>query len=226
MSESLTHAVEDYLKAIYKLQAVHGKATTSQLAEQLSIAPASVTGMVKKLAETDPPLILYARHRGVTLTREGEKAALEILRHHRLLEQFLHQVLGFSWDQVHEEAERLEHVISEEFEARIAQVLGDPLHDPHGDPIPRMDLTIPPSSRKALRDLRPGQQAVIQRVRDTDSDLLCWLEEQGLVPQVRIEVIDFSPFDDNLSIQIAGEEDVLILGPRITSQIFVDISGS
>lgn len=224
MPENLTHAVEDYLKAIYKLQAAHGRATTNQLAEQLEIAPASVTGMVKKLSDTDPPLLHYEKHRGVILTQEGEKAALEVLRHHRLLEQFLHEVLGFGWDQVHEEAERLEHVISEEFEARIARVLGDPSHDPHGDPIPRLDLSVPPSSQKALSDLRPGQHATIQRVRDADSELLCWLEAQGLVPQVQIEILDYSPFDDNLTIRVSGDTEAHVLGMRVTSQIFVDIT--
>ena len=166
MRENLTHAIEDYLKAIYKLQRIHKKATTNLLAERLDIKPASVTGMIKKLAATDPPLVEYQRHRGVQLTPDGEKIALEILRHHRLLELYLHQILGFSWDKVHEEADRLEHVISEEFEERIAAVLGDPQHDPHGDPIPTQELSLPPSSSLPLSRLQPGDRAKIQRVRE------------------------------------------------------------
>jgi DtxR family Mn-dependent transcriptional regulator len=223
MRDNLTHAIEDYLKAIYKITAVHGKASTNMLAEKLDVKPASITGMIKKLAATDPPLVNYEKHQGVTLTTEGEKVALEIVRHHRLLELFLHQILGYSWDQVHEEADRLEHVISEEFEARIAEALGDPLHDPHGDPIPTADLTLPPASTHSLSRLRAGDKAVIQRVHDTDPDLLIYLEENGLVPQIRITVLEHSPFDDNLTIQIDGQKDKLVLGPRVTGQVFVDV---
>lgn len=223
MRENLTHAIEDYLKAIYKIQSAHGRASTNQLAERLDVTPASISGMIKKLAATVPPLVLYEKHRGVVLTDDGEKIALEILRHHRLLELFLHQILGFSWDQVHEEADRLEHVISEEFEARIAEVLGDPLHDPHGDPIPQADLSLPPVSRRPLRELRPGQKAIIQRVRDYDPALLAYLETCGIVPHAEIEVLDYSPFDENLTIRVCTREESHVLGSRITSQIFVKL---
>ncbi len=223
MRENLTHAIEDYLKAIYKIQAAHGKASTNQLAEWLEVAPASVTGMIKKLSSTDPPLVEYEKHRGVVLTRDGENVALEILRHHRLLELFLHQILGFSWDKVHDEADRLEHVISEEFEARIAEALGDPLHDPHGDPIPTVELTLPPVSTYPLSQLRPGERAIIRRVRDTDPELLCFLEKHSLIPQIRISVTGYSPFDDNLTIQVDGQEESVVLGPRVTGQVFVDV---
>ena len=228
MREQLTHAIEDYLKAIYKIQSIHGKASTNQLAERLGVTPASVTGMVKKLANTQPPLVDYEKHHGVGLTPEGERVALEIVRHHRLLELFLHQILGYPWEKVHDEADRLEHVISEEFEARIAEVLGDPLHDPHGDPIPQFDLSLPPTSHEPLSGLRPGERAVIRRVRDSDPQLLDWLEDRGLVPQVQIEVVGWSPFDDNLTIRIDGDangdedEALVVLGPRITEQIFVE----
>ena len=223
MRENLTHAIEDYLKAIYKIQSMHGRATTNQLAESLDVTPASISGMIKKLAATTPPLVLYEKHRGVKLTTDGEKIALEILRHHRLLELFLHQILGFSWDQVHEEADRLEHVISEEFEARIAEVLGDPLHDPHGDPIPQADLSLPPVSRRPLRDMRPGQRATIQRVRDYDPALLSYLENCGIVPHAEIEVLEYSKFDENLTIRVLPHNDKHVLGSRITSQVFVKI---
>ncbi len=223
MRENLTHAIEDYLKAIYSLQSMYGRASTNQLAESLEVTPASITGMIKKLAATEPPLVDYEKHRGVTLTRDGEKVALEILRHHRLLELFLHQILGYSWDQVHAEADRLEHVISEEFEARIAEVLGDPSHDPHGDPIPQIDLSLPPVSRSPLKDLRPGEWATIQRVRDFDPDLLSYLDTCGLIPHAVVEVLDYSPFDENLTIRVQNRKEAIVLGSRVTSQIFVKI---
>jgi DtxR family Mn-dependent transcriptional regulator len=222
MRENLTHAIEDYLKTIYEIQSTEARASTNALAEALEITPASVTGMIQKLAGTTPPLVEYEKHRGVRLTAEGEEIALEILRHHRLLELFLHQILGFSWDKVHAEADRLEHVISEEFEARIAEVLGDPSHDPHGDPIPQHDLSLPPVSQKPLSELRPGQRAAIQRVRNTDPEFLCHIESLGLVPTVELEVMDHSPFDGVLTVRIQAGEKNQILGPRITSQIFVD----
>jgi DtxR family Mn-dependent transcriptional regulator len=223
MREQLTHAIEDYLKAIYKLSTRHGRATTNLLAERLDVTPASVSGMIKKLSNTDPPLVDYQKHRGVVLTETGEKIALEILRHHRLLELYLHQMLGYPWELVHEEADRLEHVISEEFEERIAEALGHPLHDPHGDPIPTADLQLPPTSTHALYELREGERAVIQRVRDSDPELLAHLSELGLIPQVELVVQGYSEFDHNLTVQIVDGAQTLVLGPRITQQIFVDV---
>ena len=142
---TVSHAVEDYLKAIYELQIEHGKVSTNALADQLKVAPASVTGMLKKLAEDRPRLVNYERHHGVVLTPAGEKIALEVIRHHRLIELYLHQALGYPLDQVDAEAEKLEHVISEDFEDRIAKWLGNPEIDPHGDPIPSKDGKIAPS---------------------------------------------------------------------------------
>ena len=222
MRENLTHAIEDYLKTIYKLSNAHGRATTNDLAERLEVKPASVSGMIKKLAETKPPLVHYEKHQGVTLTTEGETVALEILRHHRLLELYLHQILGYSWDKVHDEADRLEHVISEEFEARIAAALGDPRHDPHGDPIPTVDLELPSTSSLRLSELRDGQQAVIRRVLDRDPELLCFLEDRGLLPQIKLSIESYSAFDDNLTIRVSGTENVVVLGSKVTRQIFVD----
>ena len=157
MRENLTHAIEDYLKTIFDITTTNERASTNMIASSLGVTPASVTGMIKKLASTVPPLLEYQSHRGVILTGEGERIALEIIRHHRLIEMFLHQILGYEWDEVHAEADRLEHVISEEFEERIARVLGDPSHDPHGDPIPTRDLDMPEMPSKALIDARPGQ---------------------------------------------------------------------
>jgi DtxR family Mn-dependent transcriptional regulator len=221
--ENLTPAIEDYLKIIYKLTARHGRASTTQIAEAMEVKPASVTGMVQRLAATDPPLVEYRKHRGVVLTPTGERAALEILRHHRLLEHFLHETLGFSWDQVHEEADRLEHVISEEFEERLAQVLGDPTHDPHGDPIPTRDLKMPAYAILCLADLRAGQRAIVKRVQDKDPEMLRYLGEIGVVPEARFEVIEYSPFDGNLKIQLYGRDEPLVLGTSITCEVFVEI---
>jgi DtxR family Mn-dependent transcriptional regulator len=221
MRENLTHAIEDYLKIIYELTLCESRATTNQIAERMGVKPGSVTGMLKRLSENDPPLLNYHKHRGVELTPAGEKVALEIIRHHRLLELFLHETLGYPWDEVHNEADRLEHVISEDFEERIAQALGDPLRDPHGDPIPSRDLHIPPQSTVSLDSLRAGQEAAVQRVADADPELLRYLESVGLVPQVYLKVLNYSPFDDNLRLQVG--EKTLVLGPRVTRQIFVEL---
>lgn len=219
---NLTHAVEDYLKAIYQIQSAYGRASTKEIADQLQVTPASVTGMIKKLSETRPPLLEYRKHQGVTLTEEGEDVALEIIRHHRLLELFLHQILGYEWEDVHAEADRLEHVISEEFEERIAEALGDPSHDPHGDPIPTRDLQIPASSTTRLYDLREGDVATVQRVQDRDPDLLRYLSEIGMLPQTRLTILEYSPFDENLRLELEGQAQPIVLGPRVTRQIFVD----
>ncbi|MCJ7703732.1 MAG: metal-dependent transcriptional regulator [Anaerolineales bacterium] len=221
--DHLTQAIEDYLKIIYELTTLHGRATTTQIAEALDVKPASVTGMVQKLAATNPPLVEYRKHRGVVLTAEGEKAALETLRHHRLLEHFLHQILGFPWDEVHEEADRLEHVISEEFEERLAQVLGDPTHDPHGDPIPTRDLVMPSYATLCLAELRAGQRAIVKRVRSDRSDLLRYLSSIGVVPEASFEVVEYSPFDENLKIWVDGQDETVVLGAGITCQIFVEV---
>ena len=223
MRDNLTHAIEDYLKAVYELTRSGGRATTTQLSELLGVKPASVTGMVQKLSETETPMLNYQKHKGVSLTPEGERVALEIVRHHRLIEMFLHETLGYSWDEVHEEADRLEHVISEDFEERVAQFLGDPSHDPHGDPIPTRDLNLPVSSWIRLSELRPEQRAIVRRVRDDDPELLRYLSELGFTPPATIEVVEYSPFDENLTLKIKGQEDPVVLGQRITSLVYVEL---
>jgi DtxR family Mn-dependent transcriptional regulator len=223
LRDNLTQSVEDYLKAIYDLTLDQGRASTSQISQRMGVTPASVTGMLKRLAANDPPLLDYHKHRGVALTPEGESVALELIRHHRLLELYLHERLGYTWDEVHTEADRLEHVISEEFEERIAQVLGDPLHDPHGDPIPTRDLQITPDTWVRLADLRLGQQAIVQRVEDDDPHLLRYLLDIGLVPQARLRVVDYSGFDCNLRLEISGGDNQIVLGPGVTRQIFVEL---
>lgn len=219
MEQTLTISIQDYLKSIYELTENGQSASTTALARKLNISAPSVTGMVQKLASAKPALVEYQKHQGVTLTREGKKAALEVIRHHRLLEAWLVQTLGYSWDEVHEEAERLEHVISEDFEQRIAAAMGHPVRDPHGEPIPTADLKMPLDDSMPLSALRPNQTATIQRVEASDPKLLRYLEELGLIPGVKIEVQEYSPFDHNMTIKLKRRS--LVLGLSITSKIFV-----
>ena len=223
MTRRLSDTVEDYLKSIYHLSNGEGRVSTGQIAEEMAVSPASVTDMVQRLAAESPSLLDYQKHQGVALTEAGKKAALETIRHHRLLELFLHEVLGFSWDQVHDEAERLEHVISEEFEERVAAVLGNPQRGLHGEPIPSRALVMPDQDCCNLRELRPNQRGRIQEVDDDDPGFLRYLASQGLVPGVEFEVIDYSPYDDNLRVQIVDGKEELVLGASVTSQIQVKI---
>jgi DtxR family transcriptional regulator, Mn-dependent transcriptional regulator len=220
MTEVLTQSIQDYLKHIYDLSADGTPASTNDLASRLGIAPASVTGMVQRLASAAPPLILYKKHQGVTLTHEGERAALEVIRHHRLLEAWLVQTLGYSWDEVHEEAERLEHVISEDFERRIAAAMGNPVRDPHGDLIPSADLTMPSEDARPLISLRTGEAGTVKRVNGADPAFLRHLQGLGLVPGAQVHVREYSEFDGNLTLEVNGQP-AFVVGPAITKQIFV-----
>ena len=220
MTELLTNSIQDYLKSIYDLTENGQAASTTSLALRLGVAPASVTGMLQKLANLTPPLVNYHKHQGAKLTAKGRRAALEVIRHHRLLESWLVQTLGYSWDEVHNEAEKLEHVISEEFEARIAAALGNPSRDPHGDLIPTPDLRMPDDDTIPLSALHVGQATVIQRVKTDDADLLRFLEDLDLIPGKRVVVTNYSKFDNNLTIK-AGRR-VAILGLNITSKIYVE----
>jgi DtxR family Mn-dependent transcriptional regulator len=175
-----TQAVEDYLKIIYELQREQGKVATSMLAERLGVAPASATGMIKKLAGMH--LVTHEPYQGVVLTAAGEKIALEIIRHHRLIERYLAEALGVPWDQVHDEAEKWEHVLSEALEDRIDAMLGYPTTDPHGAPIPTRNGTIAQLASMRMADLQPGQSAVIVEVSDHDSALLRYLGGLGMYP--------------------------------------------
>jgi DtxR family Mn-dependent transcriptional regulator len=222
MRTTLTQAGEDYLKAIYELSSGGEPISTTQLAKHLKVAPASVTGMVQKLALNQPPLLLYKKHHGVMMTPEGRNVALEIIRHHRLIELFLYKSLGYSWDEVHEEADRLEHVMSDFLEDHIAEALDNPTHDPHGDPIPDRDLNLPPFSTTPLSQLRPGQKVVVQRVNNVDPELLRYLNGIGILPEAKLEIQDFSPFDKNLRIKVVQRDIAVVLGPAVTNQIFVE----
>ncbi|MEI8094219.1 MAG: metal-dependent transcriptional regulator [Spirochaetales bacterium] len=185
----LSEAQEDYLKQIYFLTEEAAVAGTQALADKLSVAPASVTLMIQKLAEME--LVHYEQYKGVRLSENGTRAALEILRHHRLLESFLQKALGYGWDEVHAEAEKLEHYISETFEERMADWLGHPSHDPHGDPIPDAKLVLP-SERGALRlgDQEEGFRGTIVRVGTQDKDELNLFRQLGLVPGVSLELLE------------------------------------
>lgn len=199
----ITPNMEDYLKAIYLVQQRGDVVTTSLLGEQLGgFKPGSVTGMIKKLAELH--LLTHTPYQGVRLTPAGERIALEVLRHHRLLELYLVEALGYSWDEVHEEAEALEHYISEKLEARIAARLGQPTFDPHGDPIPTVEGAVPRTTSTRLTDLSVGTEARIVRVSDQDSERLRYLANLGLVPGAVVQIIAVAPFEGPVSIQVGG----------------------
>jgi DtxR family Mn-dependent transcriptional regulator len=200
----LSDAIQDYLKEIYKLQSRGGRATTTAIAKAMEVAPSSATSMLKKLAALG--LVEHARYRGVVLTEAGEQVALEVIRHHRLLEQYLARTLGLSIDAVHAEADRLEHALSEELEALIDRSLGYPTYDPHGHPIPDADLKVEHAALRPLAELEPGEQAMVKRVPDGDSELLRYLSSLSLLPGRRVQMRRSAPFGGPLTILVAGAE--------------------
>lgn len=222
MNNSFSQSTQDYLKHIFELTETGASASTTDLAARLGVAPASVTGMVQKLASAKPPLVNYRKHQGATLTEAGQQAALEVIRHHRLLETWLVETLDYSWDEVHEEACRLEHVISEDFEARIAAALGNPSRDPHGELIPGVDLQMPDDDSTPLSSIRPPQGATIIRVNANDPALLRHLDKLGLIPGAQLKISAHSPFDGNLTIKLDDHE--FVIGPAITNNIFVNVN--
>jgi DtxR family Mn-dependent transcriptional regulator len=213
-----TQAVEDYLKTIYELQCQKGTVSTTSLAREMDVTAASATGMIKKLANLK--LVSYEPYQGVELTTAGEKIALEVLRHHRLIERYLSEALGVPWDQVDEEAEKLEHILSDELENRMDAFLGFPTTDPHGAPIPSVEGHLPPSSNLRLSDLTPGQRAVIAEVSDHDPELLRYLGELGLFPKAEVIVTDVAPFDGPLTLQINDRQHAL--GREVAQYILVE----
>jgi DtxR family Mn-dependent transcriptional regulator len=201
-------AVEDYAKAIYQLgERVGGAVSTNALADRLDVTPASASGMVRKLDELG--LVEHVPYKGVQLTAAGARVALEVLRHHRLLELYLAENLGVPWDRVHDEAEVLEHVLSEDLEALIAAKLGNPKRDPHGDPIPSVDLVIEEEPTESLATAEPGTTGVFVRISDSDSEMLRYLAERGIAPGDRFEVIDKQPFDGPLFVRFGDSLHVL-----------------
>ena len=221
MQTTVTPAEQDYLKVIFDLTADGQRATTNQIAERLAITAASVSGMIHKMAADG--WLDYRKRQGVRLTDAGRTAALEVIRHHRLIETFLHEVLGYSWDEVHEEACRLEHVISEKMERRMARLLGEPSRDPHGDPIPSVDLQMPPKTSVPLMALETGQTAVIQRVKTTDPELLRYVDSLGLRPQTEISVIHHSAYDQTLQLERTDTAERVAVGGILAEQIFATV---
>jgi DtxR family transcriptional regulator, Mn-dependent transcriptional regulator len=200
----LTDAIQDYLKEIYKLEAAGRRATTSALAERLGVAPPSATSMLKKLASLG--LVEHERYRGARLTPKGERVALEVVRHHRLLEQYLSKTLGLPIDALHIEADRLEHALSEELEAHIDRTLGFPTRDPHGDPIPGPDLKMARVDVTPLSTLEAGDKATVERIPDGDGELLRYLSKLKLTPGRRLEVRASAPFDGPLTVRVGGAD--------------------
>ena len=196
--------MQDYVKEIYKLRLEGKRATTSAIAARLGVRPPSVTAMVKRLSALG--LAKHAPYRGVELTPAGERVALEIIRHHRLLELYLTQALGLSLDEVHSEADRLEHALSEELEARIDRSLGYPTHDPHGDPIPDAKLRLDRKRLRTLASLEPGDEATIERVPDGDDELLRYLAKLALVPGKKVKLRSAEPFGGPLTVRVGKAE--------------------
>jgi DtxR family Mn-dependent transcriptional regulator len=215
--ETTSAQVQDYLKTIYLLDGQPGGASTSAIARALGLRPGSVTGMLKKLAEMG--LARYTPYRSTRLTRRGERIALEVVRHHRLLELFLVETLGYTWDEVHVEADRLEHVISEEFEDRLAARLGHPKTDPHGDPIPAKDGRLPADRVIRLTSLDVGHSARVTRVRDGDPTLLRFAAQLGLRPEARVTLLGTDPYGGSLRMRVEGVE--RSIGPELAGQVFV-----
>ena len=213
----ISGAMEDYLKAIYQLTFTGQKVSTSQLAEKLECTAASVTNMLQKLSELK--LVQYAPYQGVKLTSAGSKIALEVIRHHRLIELYLAEVLGFSWDKVHAEADKLEHVISEEFEEKIDEALGHPTRDPHGDPIPTKEGDVGREDFDSLWEAHEGQKVTVRRVSDTDPEVLRYLASMGIYPKVTISLLKRDPFGGPLHIRIGSNEQ--ILSKELARQIYV-----
>jgi DtxR family Mn-dependent transcriptional regulator len=179
--------------------------------------------MMQKLSSVKPALVSYRKHQGGTLTAAGERAALEVIRHHRLIEAWLVQTLGYSWDEVHDEAEKLEHVISEDFELRVAAALGNPERDPHGEPIPNAELVMPADKSIPLSAMQPEQEAAVRRVDAQDAGFLRYLEELGLIPGTHIKMLSMSPYDQVMQVQVQGRKVVVVLGPAITNRVFIEI---
>ena len=215
---TFTRSQQDYLKALYQLHGDQRPVPTRELAQRLGISSPSVSEMVTRLSSQG--LVEHDRYRGQQLTREGRKVALELVRHHRLLEMFLVQILGYSWDEVHDEAERLEHVISERMEQRIFELLGRPELDPHGHAIPTLAGKVRPPSDRPLSECRAGERVIVQGVSDDDAGRLRELERRGLTPGTRVEVVAESKFEGPIAVRIKGRRVAVPLG--LARAVFVE----
>ena len=214
----LTAPVEDYLKAIYELETRLGTAVTSDVADALDVAPASATGMIRRLAAQG--YLDHIPYRGVQLTDAGRRAALRTIRRHRILESYLTRVLGYPWDLVHDEAERLEHAASDALIERMAAALGNPTQDPHGAPIPTAEGVVDERSHRTIADMVTGERARMVRVSDRDGSLLRYLAEIALQPGVEVELVERAPFDGPLTLRIGGNQ--LMVGPSLAGQVLVE----
>ena len=218
--DSLTHqAIEDYVKTIYSLALEESPVSTSRIAVARSVKPASATSMIQRLARLK--LVNYEKHYGVTLTEAGEKLALEVIRHHRLLELYLMEALGFRWDEVHEQADILEHVISEKMEERIAAALNHPEFDPHGDPIPALDGTMAIMDTTALSDMAAGDRVRVARIPDdSNSELLRYLAGLGLVPGAVMRLVEVAPFLGPLTVEVGDGR--AVIGRNLADLVLVE----
>jgi DtxR family Mn-dependent transcriptional regulator len=223
MALEVSPAVQDYAKAIYSLEqrCAGGAVTTNALAERLGVSAASASSMVKRLDALG--LVEHVPYKGVVLTERGAKVALEVLRHHRLLERYLAEELGVSWDRVHDEAEVLEHVLSEELEELIAAKLGNPTIDPHGDPIPTAELEIVERATVSLETLDVGATGRFVRISDSDPGMLRYLSERGIAPGDAFAVVDKQPFGGPLFARFGAGEDVHPLGGRLAAAMRVEV---
>lgn len=215
--EPLTEPVEDYLKAIYVIGKGAGPAATNEIARRLALAPASVSGMVRRLA--DQGLLTYERYHGVKLTESGRRAALRTLRRHRVIEAYLSRALGYRWDRVHEEAERLEHAASDELVDRMAAAIGEPIVDPHGAPIPTRDGAVDETEHTSLAALPVGAAGVVARVRDEDPEMLRYLGELSIRPGTRLTVKARAPFDGPITLMVGKHE--LSIGPALAAHVLI-----
>jgi DtxR family Mn-dependent transcriptional regulator len=213
----LTAPVEDYLKAIYELERSGEPAETNAIARMLGIAPASVSGMVRRLAAHC--LITHERYRGARLTTAGRRAALKTIRRHRVIEAYLTSALGYSWDRVHDEAERLEHAASDDLIDRMAAAIGEPETDPHGAPIPTREGTLREHALATLSDLAPGERARVERVSDSSAELLRYLAEVGIMPGTTVQVIAREPFEGPIALRLPNG--ARTIGTALAAQVLV-----
>lgn len=216
---ALTGPVEDYLKVIFELEMSGGTAGTNEIAAALRIAPASVSGMVRRLAEQG--LIEHERYRGVRLTELGRRAALRTIRRHRVIEAYLTTALGYPWDMVHAEAERLEHAASDDLVDRMAVAIGEPATDPHGAPIPTRDGVLDRRALATLAEVEPGARVRIERVSDENPQRLRYLAELGITPGTRVDVVARAPFEGPITLRLGAGEPERAIGPALARQIFV-----
>ena len=215
--DPLTQPVEDYLKAIYAIGKGSGAAATNEIAQRLALAPASVSGMVRRLA--DQGLLAYERYHGVRLTERGRRAALRTLRRHRVIEAYLARALGMSWDRVHDEAERLEHAASDELIDRMAATIGEPIVDPHGAPIPTRDGAVDETEHTSLAEMAVGATGVVARVTDEDPQMLRYLGELSIRPGKQVTVKARAPFDGPITLALGKRE--LSIGPALAAHVLV-----